>query len=71
MFTQKAKNIGTSTGTIFTDPNLSSEDKNINPTGSKSNLSRDEQLGLDPQANIKNRENSEESSKEKGVLDDI
>ncbi len=71
MFTQKAKNKGTTTGTIFKDQNLSSEDVNINPTGSKSNLSRDEQLGLDPQANIKNRENSEESSKEKGALDDI
>ena len=50
---------------------LSSKDKNINPTGSKSNLGRDVQLGLDPKANIKNRENSEESSKEKGALDDI
>lgn len=71
MFTDRAKNMGTTTGTIILDQNLSSEDQNINPTGSKSNLGRNVQLGLDPQANIQNRENSEESSKEKGALDNL
>ena len=66
MFTGRAKNMGTTTGTIFNDPNLSSEDPNINPTGSKSNLSRNQQLGLDPQANLQQK-----ASEKKGELDDF
>ena len=69
MFTKQAAN---KMGSVFTFPNYSSDDKNINITGSKSNLGRDEQLGLDPQANIQNRENSEESSKKEGApLDEL
>jgi len=66
MFIGEAKNLGTWTGTIFNDPNLSSEDLNINPTGSKSNLSRNQQLGLDPETNLQQK-----ASEEKGALDDF
>ena len=68
MFTKQTAN---KMGSVFTFPNYSSDDKNINITGSKSNLGRNVRTGLDPQANIKNRENSKESSKEKGVLDNL
>jgi len=63
MFTKQTAN---KMGSVFTFPNYSSDDKNINPIGSKSNLGRNEQLGLDPQANLQQK-----ASKKKGELDDL